>query len=79
MIDMNACEENFLAVVGEMESRLGVFSPFPSIVIPVGESVMAAGRMSTVEFDKDSRNAVWNTVRLVPSPYDGYYAQRTPT
>jgi hypothetical protein len=35
---------------------------------------MAAGMMSTVQFDKDRRNAVWDTVRLVPSPHDGYYA-----
>jgi hypothetical protein len=75
MIDMNTCEENFLAVVGEMEKQLGVFSPSSSFVVPVAETVMAAGRVSTVKFDKGGRNAIWDTVRLVPSPYDGYYAQ----
>ena len=75
LIDMNACEENFLAVVDEMEKQLGVFSPSSSFVVPVAERVMAAGRMSTVRFDKDGRNAIWDTVRLVPSPYDGYFAQ----
>jgi hypothetical protein len=74
MIDMQACEENFLAVVGEMEKQLGAFSPSSSFVVPVAETVMAAGRVSTVQFDKDRRNAVWDAKRVVPSPYDGYYA-----
>jgi len=75
MVNMKSCEKKFLAVVGEMEKKFGIFSPSSSFVVPVAKSVMAAGRMSTVEVDKDSRNAVWDTVRLIPSKYDGYYAQ----
>lgn len=73
-VDMKSCEKNFLAVVTEMEKQFGIFSPSSSFVIPVGKSVMAAGRMSTVQFDKDRRNAIWNTVRLIPAKYDGYDA-----
>jgi hypothetical protein len=75
MIGMNACEESFLAVVRELEKQFGVFSPSSSFVVPVGETVMAGGRMSTVRFDKDSRNALWDTVRLVPPQSDGYDVQ----
>lgn len=75
MVGMNRCEKNFLAVVGEMEKRFGIFSPSSSFVVPVAEGVMAAGRLSTVKFEKDRRNALWDTVRLVPYKYDGYSAQ----
>jgi hypothetical protein len=75
MIDMDACEDDFLAVVGEMEKPFGIFSPSSDFVIPPGKNVMAAGKKSTVRFDRDRRNALWDTVRFEPYPRDRYYVQ----
>jgi hypothetical protein len=74
MIDMDACEDGVVALVADMESIFGPFSPSSSYAVPPGDRVIAAGRDSTLTAERDRINALWDSVRIQPHTYDGYYA-----